>query len=483
MCQTNTQQCGEGAARGKTPFERVLDARLVLSIIATGIMSFSGVVVETAMNVTFPTLMREFSVTTSTVQWITTAYLLVLAAVVPTSSYLGKRFRTKSIFATAMVFYIAGIVCGFTAQTFPMLIVGRILEGVGTGIALPLMFNIITEQAPERNIGVMMGIGTLVTALAPAIGPSVGGWLAETFGWRAIFAALLPLLAIAFALGIGSIRQSHPLERRGFDIPGWLMLVGAFAALILGVHEAGVAGVTPSTAGLLAVFVGLIIGFVLWERRVSAPLIDLQVFRVARFDLCLLSLIALQFTVLGLSFLLPNYAQIVAGAGETEAGSILLPGCVLGAFLAPVSGRLLDRFGAARPILLGSVAVVVALVLFEVLSAYLETGVAMGVYAIFTFGQGLMTGNTMTTGLGLLAPERKADGNAIITTLQQLSGAMGTSIVTMVVNAAQASSCDLAAATLVGTREAYLLLCVVVLIPLISMSGVFLLHRSARRKA
>ena len=144
-------------------FERVLDARLVLSVIAAGIMSFSGVTVETAMNVTFPALMAEFSITTSTVQWMTTSYLLVLATVVPTSSYLNKRFRTRSVFIAAMCFYIAGIVCGFTAVSFPMLLCGRILEGVGTGIALPLMFNIITEQAPKKNMGVMMGIGTLAT--------------------------------------------------------------------------------------------------------------------------------------------------------------------------------------------------------------------------------------------------------------------------------------------------------------------------------
>lgn len=483
MCQMHTPSSGEAVACAPEPFQRVLDARLILSIVATGIMSFSGVVVETAMNVTFPELMREFAVDTSTVQWITTAYLLVLAAVVPTSSYLGRRFRTKTIFVAAMMFYIAGIVCGFTAQSFPMLIVGRVLEGTGTGIALPLMFNIITEQAPERNIGVMMGIGTLVTALAPAVGPSAGGWLAETFGWRAIFAALLPLLVIAFVLGIGSIRQSHPVERRTFDIPGWLILVGAFMALIMGVHGAGTSGITPATIALLVACILLIVAFVVWERHSTAPLISLEVFCEPRFVLCLISLIALQFTVLGLSFLLPNYAQIVMGAGETEAGSILLPGCVLGALLAPISGRLLDRFGAARPILLGAASVVVALVLFSVLSAHLVTVVAMGVYMVFTLGQGLMAGNTMTTGLGMLAPERKPDGNAVITTLQQLSGAMGTSVVTMVVNAAQASSTDLAAATLAGSREAYMLLSVIVLVPLASMCAVFLLNRASHSKA
>ena len=127
------------------PFTRVMDARLIASVVATGIMSFSGVVVETAMNVTFPALMREFGVGTSTVQWMTTAYLLVLAAIIPTSAYLNRRFRTKRIFMAAMSLYILGIALGLTAQNFPWLLCGCIAEGMGTGVALPLMFNVIQE--------------------------------------------------------------------------------------------------------------------------------------------------------------------------------------------------------------------------------------------------------------------------------------------------------------------------------------------------
>ncbi len=109
-------------------FKRELNAKLVLSVIATGIMSFSGVVVETAMNVTFPTLMEEFSIGTSTVQWMTTSYLLILAIIMPMSSFLNRRFKTKSIFTVAMIFYISGILCGFAAPTFMLLLLGRILE-------------------------------------------------------------------------------------------------------------------------------------------------------------------------------------------------------------------------------------------------------------------------------------------------------------------------------------------------------------------
>lgn len=452
---------------------RVLDARLILSVVAAGIMSFSGVVVETAMNVTFPALMEEFGINTATVQWMTTSYLLVLAAIVPTSSYLNRRFATKHVFIAAMVFYISGIVCGFTAVSFPMLLLGRILEGCGTGIALPLMFNIITEQAPKKNMGVMMGIGTLVTAMAPAVGPSVGGWLAENFGWRAIFAALLPILAVAFVLGVFAIRQSHEVEREAFDVPGWALLAASFAALVFAVSEGGSLGfATPLVLGLFALFAALLAGFVAVERRAAAPLIDLSVFGVGNFNLGVIAIVCLQFVVLGLSFLIPNYAQLVMGAGETEAGSILLLGCTVGAVMAPLSGQILDRFGARKPILTGASCVLVGTVLFAVLAENLGTAPATAIYVLFAFGQSLMVGNSMTVSLATLPERTKADGNAVINTLQQLAGAIGTSVVTAVVNAAQVgvAADGMAAATMLGTRNAYLLLAAVAVVPLTGMA-------------
>ena len=457
----------------KVAFERVLDARLVMSVIAAGIMSFSGVTVETAMNVTFPALMSEFGIGTSTVQWMTTSYLLVLAAIVPTSSYLNRRFATKRVFTVAMCFYICGIVCGFTAASFPMLLMGRILEGVGTGIALPLMFNIITEQAPQKNMGVMMGIGTLVTALAPAVGPSVGGWLAETFGWRAIFAALLPVLAVAFVLGVFSIRQSHEVTRERFDVAGWLLLALAFAALVFAVDFGASLGWTsPAVLGLAAAFVALLAGFAARERAAKAPLIHLSVFAERRFVMGVVAIVCLQFVVLGLSFLIPNYSQLVMGAGETEAGSILLPGCVVGACMAPLSGQILDRMGPRKPILAGATCALAGVVLFAALSEHLETLPAICCYICFAFGQSLMVGNSLTESLSFLPAERKADGNAVINTLQQLAGAIGTSVSSAIVAAAQLGASDMAAATMTGTREAYLVLALVAVVPLASMAWV-----------
>ncbi len=444
-------------------FERVLDAKLILSIVATGIMSFSGVCVETAMNVTFPTLMSEFGVNTATVQWLTTAYLLVLAAVIPTSGFLSRRFRTKQVFCFAMVFYIAGIVCGMTAQVFPMLLVGRILEGIGTGVALPLMFNIITEQAPQKNLGFMMGVGSLVTAVAPAVGPSAGGWLSETFSWRAIFAALLPLLIIAFVLGMFAIRQSHETTSERFDVPGWLALALSFACLVFAIDEgANVGWTSPLIIGLFVAFVVLLLAFVWRERSCEHPLIHLDIFSNHGYVLGLGVIIFMQFTVLGLSFLLPNYAQLVMGAGQTEAGSVLLFGCAVGAIMTPISGQLYDRLGCRVPILTGLTCSCVAIICLNVLAGSMATIVMTLVYVLYAFGQGMMYGNNMTCALSFLPAKIKADGNAMFTTLTQLSGAVGTSVAAAIVNASQTGATDMAAATAAGSKNAFMVLLVAI---------------------
>ncbi len=449
-------------------FERRLDAKLIMSIIATGIMSFSGVCVETAMNVTFPTLMSEFGVNTATVQWLTTAYLLVLAAIIPTSGYLNRRFKTKQVFCFAMVFYIAGIVCGMTAQIFPMLLVGRVLEGIGTGVALPLMFNIITEQAPQKNLGFMMGVGSMVTAIAPAVGPSAGGWLSENFGWRSIFTALLPLLIVAFVLGMIAIRQSHETTAEQFDIPGWLALAASFACLIFAIDEGASFGWTsPFIIGLFAAFIILLALFVRREKTYTHPLIHLGIFSERGYVLGLGVIIFLQFTVLGLSFLLPNYAQLVRGAGQTAAGSILLYGCAVGAIMTPISGQLYDRLGSRKPILSGVFCSLVAVVCFALFAHDLPIVAIAGVYILYAFGQGTMYGNNMTCALSFLPAEIKADGNAMFTTLTQLSGAVGTSVAAAIVNAAQTGATDMAAATTTGTHNAFVVLAVSLVLSII----------------
>lgn len=293
-------------------FERKLCWQLYLSILATGLMSFTGVVVETAMNVTFPTLMKEFSVSMSTVQWITTGYLLVLAIVIPSSAFLKKRFHTKKLFLCANIIFLCGTILGAVAPNFYLLLLGRLLQGAGTGIALPLMFNIVLEQAPLDKMGMMMGAATLVVALAPAVGPSIGGMIVNDFGWRMIFVTLTPVLIISLLCGIFAIRQSSELETAILQKVDYLFMALTFTFFILGSSFAGNFGWTSPE--VLSLFMGSLVFLTIFCRRSlnsPQPFIHLFPFKNIIFSIHVVGLIILQFICLGLGFLIPNFAQIV----------------------------------------------------------------------------------------------------------------------------------------------------------------------------
>ena len=440
-------------------FERRIDARLIASVAAAGLLSCAGVVVETAMNVAFPLLMSEFDVPTSSVQWVTTAYLLVLAVIVPLSAYLKRRFRTKALFVAAVSLFVAGTFVCMLAPTFPVLIAGRIVQGVGTGLALPLMFNIVIEQAPFEHMGMMMGIATLITAVAPAIGPSLGGALVAVQGWRAVFAALLPFLAVSFALGIWAIRQVGSPRHVPFSAGQFAVAGSAFACLVFAANAASSYGwLSARVAMLLFAAAGLIALFVLLARRSTHPLVDVAIFCNASFSFSVGYVVLFQAVVLGLGYLIPYYAQVVAGMNELAAGCLLLPACIVGALLAPFGGRFLDAFGPTRPIMAGACLQVAGLGAFFAWGTSAPVGVLGAIYLAIPLAQGLSMANAMTNGLGGLPESARPDGNAAFNTVQQLGGALGTAAASSVVGAAQTGASDAVAATAAGVHDAYLVL-------------------------
>lgn len=454
---------------------RVLDARLLCSIIAAGIMSFSGVVVETAMNVTFPTLMHEFNIGTSLVQWITTGYLLVLALIIPTSAYLKRRFSTRKLFVTAITSFLCGTLLAAWSPSFYVLLFGRLLQGIGTGIAIPLMFNIILEQVPGERLGFMIGIASLITAMAPAVGPSLGGMIVSYFGWRMIFVSLLPFLLLSAVLGTKNIRQAGKLAQGRFNFSLYFLLIIGFSSLIFASSLASSHGwLSPVTLALfLLCFISLAI-FYKHSLKNTEPLLHVEIFRYAPYTLSALSLVLLGFICLGLGFMIPNYAQLVSGTDAFTAGCLLLPGCIIGAALAPISGRLLDKFGAKRPILLGNCSILVSVVCYSLYPSELSSLLFVVFYLFFAFGQGFSMGTIMTNGLSQLPEELNADGNAAMNTLLQLAGAVGTAVISTIVASAQAAEPNnIAHATMLGSRHGFFVLTICAILILCCSLRVF----------
>ena len=442
------------------PNPEKIPARLLAAIVATGLMTFSGVVGETAMNVTFPTLMKEFSVGTSAVQWLTTGYLLVLALIVPLSTFLKKNLCHQNFVRFCQHYFHYRHAHGALAPNFAALLAARLLQGAGTGIALPLMYNIILAQAPKSRIGLIMGIASLVVSMAPAVGPVMSGVVVERFGWHMVFWVLMPLLALSLALGLWGIRPIGELSENKVDWGGYLLLAAGFSAFIFATEKASEYGwLGGAVIGLLAVSAVALALFARRSLASAAPLVNLRVFADKPFSFGLVFILLIQFCVLALGYLIPNYSQLATGNSVSVAGMLLLPGCLIGAFIAPVSGTVYDRIGAAKPILGGALVIIIALAAFAVLGQSLTTALFMGIYAAYCAGQGFSVGNTTTHTLAAVPAAYSADGNAVLNTLQQLAGAVGTAAAsTFVASAQNALPGNIAQATKNGTQNAFVLL-------------------------
>ncbi|WP_312498472.1 MFS transporter [Enterococcus sp.] len=441
--------------------------KLVGAILATGLMSFAGVLIETAMNVTFPTLIQQFGITTSDVQWVTTIYLLVISIIVPISTFLLKRFQLRTLFLAANMFFLAGLVIDFLSPTFAILLLGRLFQGASTGIALPLMFHIILTYSPYEKRGATIGLGNLTTSIAPAIGPTYGGLLTAHWSWNAIFLFLIPVLLISLFLGLSSIPKNTVQRSGHLDSLSVLAIVMLFSGFLLFLNQLG------TIASLVPLAIGLIGLGLFWQRAKGPhPLIRLDVLQNQSFRLFLCGFLVCQFLLLGVSFVLPNFVQIVLGKDAFTAGLIMLPGAAIGAILAPIAGRLLDKVGPKKPILLGMVLIVIGwLALALLLRSIFIWGLVAG-HVFYMIGIGLSYSNMMTTGLNKLTPELYADGNAIFNTLQQFSGAVATAIVATIINLSQRNAGYLQG-TILGSQIAMFVLWAMVLVILFFMVRYF----------
>ena len=457
-----------------------MNSKTLRAVTATGILSFAGIVVETAMNVAFPTLMRDFHVSTSAVQWLTTGYLLVLALVIPTSSFLKRSFKTKSLFVISNLFFILGTVAAMLAPSFAIILLGRLIQGIGTGIALPLMFNIIVEQVPISKTGTVMGFANLIIAIAPAVGPTMGGFIVKMFGWRVIFMVLLPLLVISLILGMTSITQKSAIEHLKFDFISWIILAIAFSSLVFATNQASISGwLDWRVTVLLLVSVLAILGFYKYSKKSHHPLIRTNVLLNWRFDLSTIALMISQFSILGTSFLLPNFAQLSLHQNAFVAGLLLLPGTTLGIFLSLLGGKMYDVLGARKPIMLGFSLYAIATLLFSIFMPKMTIWMIIIFFAIAIMGQAFSSGNTMTSGLHQVEDQFSTDANAVLNTVQQLAGALGTSIVATIVAEHQRAAHHIAFGTMTGVRTAF---CLLFILQLVALLFTFLVTQKAAKK-
>ena len=392
--------------------------------------AFLVVLSATLLSPTLPTIMAQFDVSATTVQWLTSGYTLVEAVVIPLSAYLLGRFSTRRLFFASMgVFTFFSLVAAL-APAFPVLLLGRVLQALGGGVLMPMTITLVMLVFPREKRGMAMGLVTLIIGFAPAIGPTAGGLLVDTVGWRALFGIVATLAAVVLILGARFVTNHEGFESYPLDVTSVLLMVVGMVGLLHGISTA------TSSATIVLPIAEVVLGIVLlalFVRRQLAleqPMLKVDVLKSAKFRIDVIAVMLLQGAMIGGSVLLPLYVQNVLGYSATVSGLIILPGAVLGACIAFVSGKIFDRFGVRGVTVVGVVLFALAGIGTTSFGIDSALWLVCGVYTCFTFAAQMITTPLNTWGVNSLDNRVIQHANSLSNSLNQVAGSVGTALLT-----------------------------------------------------
>lgn len=394
------------------------------------IAAFIGFFNETALNMAFVQLGVDFGKETSTIQWLTTGYLLTLGVFVPVSAYLMQRFTTRQLFVGSLLFSIIGTTISAIAPIFSILFIGRIVQAMGAAIIIPLMMNVILLVYPIHKRGAAMGKIGLVIVFAPAVGPTIAGFILERLSWHWIFWVVLPFFFISLLVGLKFIQNVSEVQKVKFDIVSFIFSTIGFGGVVYGFSVSGELGTFLVRDVLISIIVGALalIIFAIRQLKLEQPMLNLRVFKYPMYILGLIIVLICMMTILSTMVILPIYLQRVLLLAPVFAGLVLLPGGILNAFMSVVAGNLFDKFGPKQMVPGGLIMVIAALFVLRGIGANTSPYLIVAMHIILFVGLTLVMMPVSTNGLNQLPRELYADGTAIMNTLQQVTGAIGTAI-------------------------------------------------------
>lgn len=438
--------------------------RLVIGVLL--VASFVMILNETVMSVAIPVLMDEFSVSPATAQWLTTAFMLTMAVVIPTTGLVLTRFSTRAVFLSAIALFTAGTLLAAVAPVFGVLVAARVVQASGTAVMLPLLMTTVMTFVPVSRRGRTMGLISIVISVAPAVGPTYSGFVLAHFSWRWTFLTVLPIALAALVLGAALVRNITTPRAVPIDVPSIVLSAVTFGGLIYGLSSIGESteggGPVPPAVPLAVGTVTLVLFVVrqLRLQREDAALLDLRPFRSRTFTVGIGMMLVSMGALFGTLILLPIYMQNVMGLTTFETGLALFPGGLTMGLIAPFVGRLFDRVGPRPLVIPGSVVVATALALLTLLSPASPAWLVTAIHVLLSVGLGFLMTPLMTSALGSIDPGLYSHGSAIMSTLQQLAGAAGTALFITILSTRAASEVaaglDPVAAQAAGVHTAFL---------------------------
>ncbi|MDF1487370.1 MDR family MFS transporter [Tessaracoccus caeni] len=428
------------------------------------IAAFVVILNETTMNVALSSIMADFGITERSAQWLTTAFMLTMAVVIPVTGWLLDRLPTRKVYQLAMMLFSAGTLVGAVAPTFELLLVGRVVQASGTAIMMPLLMTTIMGMVSPNQRGKVMGNVSMVISVAPAVGPTLSGLLLQLGSWRFIFAMVLPIAVLMLVLGSRRLADVGERKDTPLDILSVPLTMLAFGPLIYGFSLIGSDDVefwVPMLA--IGIGVGGLVAFIARQLVLQgrgAAFLDLRTFTYGPFTVSLTMLAIGMMAMFGTVIMLPLLLQRAYDLEPVQVGLMMLPGGIAMGLLSPLVGRLFDRYGP-RVLVVPAAAVVLAVFLFfSTLSLVTPWWAVMVGHVLMSASFAFIFTPLFTVALGSLPKPLYSHGSAVIGAIQQVAGAAGTAlfvtVFAMQTAAAQPTASSEAEAMLAGSHWSFL---------------------------
>lgn len=400
---------------------------VMVTILLAG--SFLAMLNQQMLSPALPSIMIETGVTTASVQWLQSGYALIVAVLVPFSAFLLGHFSTRRLYLGALTLFACGSMLCFLAPTFPLLLSGRILQAMGTGVLMPMCMTLPMFIFPKARRGTALGLASLVIGLAPTVGPSLSGVLIDLTGWHSIFLITAVLAAMLLALALVKLDDLETFDRISFDVPSAILGSLGLIGLLYGLSSFSSSGVTVFLTVSVILGIASLGAFVRRQGFLERPLLEVSLLRTRKFRISSIVPALMQAANYGTMVMLPLYVQDVLGYGATVSGLVMMPGAVLGAVAGYASGRLFDRHGVRLLVIIGGGVLTLSglgMGLLGVDSSILWVGVC---YALLSLSLYLLITPLKTWGLNSLADEAIPHANPIQNAFSQIGGSLGTALV------------------------------------------------------
>lgn len=400
-----------------------------LLVVVLLIGTFCTVLNQTLLATAFPTLMKEFDISASTVQWLTTGFLLVNGIMIPVSAWLINSFSSKKLYISAMTTFLIGTIICFLAQNFSVLLTGRLIQAIGVGLSMPLLQNIMLTIFPPKKRGSAMGMAGIVIGLAPALGPTLSGWIIDHYSWRDLFGMVIPIVILVLVLALFFMKSVIELTHPKIDTISAILSTIGFGSLLYGFSSVGDKGwLSKEVLGFLIIGIIFIFLFSKRQLKIEHPFLELRVFKSKIFTIAAVLAGVTNMAMIGAEMVLPLYIQNIRGESAFHSGLMLLPGALVMGLMMPITGAIFDKRGARKLAITGMFILTSATLPFAFLTSKTSVIVIVVLYAIRMFGISMVMMPVTTSGMNALPAHLISHGTAVNNTFRQVASSIGTAI-------------------------------------------------------